>query len=182
MIDYQRLRRVFSRCLSAEGGNNLNAIVVEGPMGILGFHSEYLIVYEAEIISMLEQLPVRFRASQSGDGSFLGAPDVRDDSNVEENRRMEQLFYLGMAIGKVHCLLPNEQWYPLPGKTPYYRYLDNDPNGKSSEGEVRTVQEPHSTLSCSRSGRDTRRGKALVAEGGDVRGGPEEGIAFPKTH
>jgi hypothetical protein len=37
---------------------------------------------------------------------------------------MEGLFCLGMAIGKVECLMPRKMWTILPGGMPYYLVKD----------------------------------------------------------
>ena len=39
---------------------------------------------------------------------------------------MEELFCLGIAIGRVECLIPREMWKILPGGVPYYVICQDD--------------------------------------------------------
>lgn len=85
-----------------------------------GFNPERVKGYKDEIARMLEQLPDEFQESGGG-MSFLNAcNDKHGNQWTGEHRRMEQLFMLGLAVGKVTCQIPRAMWSCLPGGMPYY--------------------------------------------------------------
>jgi len=47
-------------------------------------------------------------------------PDRLNGHKAEIEAMLDELFQLGIAIGKVECLLPREMWPTLPGGMPYY--------------------------------------------------------------
>lgn len=96
------------------------AVLVEGIMCKFGFDPEKLKAKEADIASMLEQLPHQFRANVGGGYSFLAACLRADGVHWAEHKTMDELFCLGMAIGKVKLCAPRELWTSLPGGMPYY--------------------------------------------------------------
>lgn len=97
------------------------AVKVEGIMGRFGFDPERLKAKEADIVSMLEQLPTSFQKSGGGGCSFLAACERADGVQwTGLHKTMDELFILGMAIGKVQLCLPRDMWKALPGGMPYY--------------------------------------------------------------
>lgn len=92
------------------------AVMVEGIVGKFGFDPVRLKAKEADIVSMLGQLPPQFREGYS----FLAACERADGVQWGEHKTMDELFMLGMAIGKVKLCLPRELWGALPGGMPYY--------------------------------------------------------------
>lgn len=53
--------------------------------------------------------------------SFLSAcNDKHGKQWADLHLRMEQLFQLGLAIGKAECVFSRDMWEILPGGMPYY--------------------------------------------------------------
>ena len=96
------------------------AVMVEGITAKFGFDPERLKAKEADIVSMLAQLPPQFRHDVGGGYSFLAACERADGVQWGEQRTVDELFVLGMAIGKVKPCLPRAMWSALPGGMPYY--------------------------------------------------------------
>jgi hypothetical protein len=107
-------------CLFEGEPDLAKAVLVEGVVAKFGFDPERLKAREAEIISMLEQLPPQFRAEVGGGYSFLGACQRADGVQWGEHRTVDELFCLGLAIGRVKLCLPRDMWPALPGGMPYY--------------------------------------------------------------
>lgn len=96
------------------------AVLVEGVVSKFGFDPDRLKMKKADIESMLAQLPPQFRQDSGGGYSFLAACQRADGVQWGEHKTVDELFALGMAIGKVQCCLPRELWGALPGGMPYY--------------------------------------------------------------
>jgi len=98
----------------------VNAVIVEGIMSKFAFNPEQLEKYKNRIIELLSELPVQFRQDSGGGWSFLNACNTKDGKQwTGLHLRMEQLFMLGMAIGKAKFLMPREMWKMFPGSMPY---------------------------------------------------------------
>lgn len=97
------------------------AVIVEGILCKFGFDPDRLKAKEADIVSMLEQLPTAFRRDVGGGYSFLGACNREDGVQwTGLHKLMDELFCLGMAIGKVSSVVPREMWQLMPGGMPYF--------------------------------------------------------------
>lgn len=121
VLDADRVREIFLDCLSRDGEDTSNHIKAEGITTTVGFNPNRLNGHKAEIVAMLDELPDGFKKSGGGGMSFLNAcNDKHGNQWTGFHRTMEQLFQLGVAIGKVECLLPREMWSILPGDMPYY--------------------------------------------------------------
>lgn len=97
------------------------AVIVEGVVGKFGFDPERLKAKETDIVSMLQQLPKEFQQGSGGGYSFLGACNRADGVQwTGLHARMDELFCLGLAVGKVKACLPRAMWSVLPGGVPYY--------------------------------------------------------------
>jgi hypothetical protein len=96
------------------------AVVVKGIMMKVGFDPERLEQHRAEIEEMLGELPDSFKPQGGGGMSFLNACDDKHGHQWGEHRNMEQLFMLGMGIGKVKLLTARNLWAVFPGGMPYY--------------------------------------------------------------
>jgi hypothetical protein len=97
------------------------AVIVEGIMNKFGFDPERLKAKTADIVSMLEQLPTSFQKNGGGGHSFLAACDRADGVQwTGLHKTMDELFVLGMAVGKVRLCLPRDMWKALSGGMPYY--------------------------------------------------------------
>jgi len=74
-----------------------------------------------EIISMLSQLPKKFRKDQGGGWSFLNMCTLEDGTLwTGMHIIMEMLVCLGIAIEKAgYCLSDRDLWQAFPGGMPY---------------------------------------------------------------
>lgn len=125
MIDSERVNEIFLDSLFKDGEDTTNRREVEGILNKFGFHPERLESHRTEIEEMLMQLPDEFKQSIGGGWSFLQACMDRDGNQwTGLHRRMDQLFSLGIALGKVKNQLPRELWEALPGGMPYFVVLD----------------------------------------------------------
>ena len=89
------------------------------------FDSQKLKAREADIISMLSNLPESFRASSGGGWSFLNLCLDKDENQwTGSHLRMDQLVALGLGIEKVSFLVPRTLWGKLPGGMPYLVVMD----------------------------------------------------------
>jgi hypothetical protein len=115
-----KVHEIFRDCLFREGEDTANHVRADGIIWTVGFHPDRLKSWEATIISLLDELPDKFKEG----ASFL---EACDDKHGEQwtgmHQHMEQLFQLGLAINKVNCLAPREVWSLLPGGMPYYRCI-----------------------------------------------------------
>jgi len=117
----QNVEEVFFNCLFKEGENTDNPILADGIMSKIGFHEKRLNNNSDNITSMLNKLPKEFQKNSGGGMSFLNACDDCDGNQwTGSHTTMEQLFQLGLALGKVKCLIPRDMWRSLPGGMPYY--------------------------------------------------------------
>lgn len=95
-------------------------IVVEGIMNKFGVHKERLEKHRKQIEEWLDELPMEFHQHGGGGWSFLNACN---DRNGEQwtgfHQRMEELFVLGIAIGRAKWQMPREMWPMFPGGMPY---------------------------------------------------------------
>ncbi|MDP2684482.1 MAG: hypothetical protein Q8P20_05505 [bacterium] len=113
--------RIFQDCLFLEGENTDKHIKAEGITTTAGFNPDRLDKHKKEIEAMLNELPNEFQKSGGGGMSFLNAcMDKYGNQWTGFHQTMEQLFQLGIAIGKVQCQLPRKMWTSLPGGMPYY--------------------------------------------------------------
>lgn len=96
------------------------AIVTDGVLNQTGFHAGRIQEHRTEILGMLSELPVGFRADSGGGWSFLQGC-VREDGEqwTGMHRTVDMLFQLGQAIGVVKYALPRDFWSALPGGMPY---------------------------------------------------------------
>ena len=128
MIDPERVDAVFMNCLfnndeideNGKPRNGIEPIKVEGIMSWFGFHPKRIESHSEEIINWLSELPHQFRKSQGGGWTFLNACNIEDGQQwTGLHQRMEQLFCLGIGIGKVKYAMPRDMWKILPGGMPY---------------------------------------------------------------
>ena len=119
-IKSERVEELFMDCLFKDGEEIVSPITTEGIVTNTGFHPARLKSHEEEIVSMLKELPDNFHESRGGGWSFLNACMDRNGKQwTGLHQRMEQLFLLGIGIGKVVFLMPREMWSVFPGGMPY---------------------------------------------------------------
>jgi hypothetical protein len=99
-----------------------DAVLAAGITIEILFDPARLAAHTDDIGSMLDQLPATFKpASQGGDGgwSFLKACNDAKGNQWGEQKHMETLFMLGIAVGKARWMFPRRTWPKLPGGMPY---------------------------------------------------------------
>ena len=112
---------VFMDCLFRNGEDASKHVKAEGIVRNVRFHPGRLESHRAEIVAMLDELPEQFHEKSGGGWSFLNAcNDKHDNQWTGLHQTMEQLFQLGIGIGKVKSLMPRGMWSALPGGMPYY--------------------------------------------------------------
>jgi len=116
-----------------------DAILVKGIMATFAFHPRRTESHKDEIAELLNELPDQFKESSGGGWSFLNACTDRHGKHWGEHQNMEQLFVLGIAVGKAKFQLPKELWSALPGGMPYVVVLTEF---KQPEQEATTDGKP----------------------------------------
>ena len=121
VLNADRVNQIFCDCLYKDSEDTSGLVRAEGINCTVGFNPDRLETHKVEIEEMLGELPDGFKESIGGGWSFLMAThDKHGNQWTGFHRRMEQLFQLGIAIGKVKCLTPRELWSSLPCGMPYY--------------------------------------------------------------
>jgi hypothetical protein len=116
-----RVSEVFLDCLFQQGEDTTERVVAEGIVSTVGFHPRRLEGHRKDIEEMLAELPDSFMASKGAGASFLNACLDRNGRQwTGLHQTMEQLFQLGLAIGRVTACVSREMWHLLPGGMPYY--------------------------------------------------------------
>ena len=127
------VHEIFFDCFLNEDDTVENAVEVEG-ITKARFDPERLEARKAEIEGLLAELPDDFMKSKGGGMSFLNAcMDRHGNQWTSFHQTMEQLFLLGMAIGKVELVLSQDMWNILPGGIPYYAVVDQEANGSEPQ-------------------------------------------------
>lgn len=112
---------LFQSCLWNDVDDAADRVEVEGIAHHVALHRGRLEECRDSIVAMLAELPEAFRESSPEEGtSFLAADrDRHGNCWTGHHSRMEQLFQLGIGIGKAKFLMPREMWSALPGGMPY---------------------------------------------------------------
>ena len=119
ILTSNNVTKIFEEVVSKK--ENEKAISCDGIRGRYYFDKDLLEKNKSNIYEMLMELPTTFRSSDGGGWSFLNACMDKDGNQwTGLHTVMEQLFVLGIAIGKVKEVLPREMWNVLPGGMPYY--------------------------------------------------------------
>lgn len=142
-LNANNVRSVFMDCLytsKEEYDNNPESgIRIEGITSIFILNKDKLEKHRNEIISMLDQLPPAFRASEITNGgggwSFIQMPfKGKDNDNLDqwgEQPNAQELMLLGMGIGVMAYLIKDREiWRIMPGGVPYIVY---NPKGFDEE-------------------------------------------------
>lgn len=128
LLTTENVRSILFDCFAGDE-KNPHIKIVEGITKVFALDSEKLENHKSEIIQLLSQLPLNFRESVGGGWSFLEACIRNDGYLWGQHINMEELFVLGMGVGKVECMLPRELLVALPGGVPYYVIKDKDLEG-----------------------------------------------------
>ncbi|HUS49556.1 MAG TPA: hypothetical protein VMZ91_05290 [Candidatus Paceibacterota bacterium] len=100
--------------------NITEAVIVDGITKKFGFNPVKIEKNKEKIISFLEELPETFFEDTGGGWSFLNACVDKNGELWGEQRAVEELVCLGIAIEKVSFLFPRDVWKTLPGGVPYF--------------------------------------------------------------
>ena len=121
----ENVETIFTSSLFDSEADTSNAIIVEGIQTKFGFDPVKIEDNKKTISAMLDELPDEFKLGKGGGWSFLNACyDKNGNQWTGLQSIMDQLFCLGMAIGKVKLLMPREMWGILPGGMPYYQIIE----------------------------------------------------------
>ena len=121
ILDSDKVNAIFMDCLFKDEEDTSKHVKAEGITRDVGFHPERLEGHKVEIVTMLDELPDEFKKSGGGGMSFLNAcNDKHGNQWTDLHQRMEQLFQLGIGVGKAELLMPRKVWGALPGGMPYY--------------------------------------------------------------
>lgn len=125
MINAKKVEEIFINCLfKDEEIKDSEHIKSMGIHAYVGFNPERLNLHKQTIIEFLEELPDKYRESCDGGWTFLESYiDKHGNSWTDNQKRMDQLFMLGQAIGKIKYS-DRKVWKALPGNMPYITYLD----------------------------------------------------------
>jgi hypothetical protein len=125
-LDSERIRVIIMDCLftdkeAKDKEQTDKAVLAHGITTNIGFHPERLEGHRQEIEEMLTELPDEFMKSSGGGMTFLNACNDRHGEQwTGLHKTMEELFLLGMGLGRVECPMPRYLWDALPGGVPYY--------------------------------------------------------------
>ena len=119
-LNAKRVHELIVDSLGGEASRPEKTIIAEGIIRTFGFNVDKLATHKQEIIDLLNELPDSFKEGSGGGWSFLQACVDKNGNHWGEHSNMEELFCLGIAIGKVESLLPRDMWKVLPGGVPYY--------------------------------------------------------------
>lgn len=122
ILTSQRVQEIYADCLFLYGEDSKDGVEVEGIHTKVLFHPGRLAVHKTEIEALMDELPEGFKKNSKDEGlSFLAACQDRHGNQwTDFHGRMEELFLLGMAVGKAVSLLPKPFWSILPGELPFY--------------------------------------------------------------
>ena len=119
----EKVKEIFFACLFKKGEDPGAVVKIEGVFGISEFHAGRLEKNKTAIEEMLRQLPSRFRDHKgvSPGGHFSEARDTADGKQwADSDESVDELFQLGLGIGKLVPLLPKKMWVALPDGKPYF--------------------------------------------------------------
>jgi hypothetical protein len=116
----QNVHDTFLECLFQEGEDRSIHKLAEGVVFSAGFNPDRLSLKEADITSMLNELPSEFHSNGGGGMSFLNMCIHKNGEQwADLHQTMDELVCLGLAIGRIAFLMPREMWEMLPGGMPY---------------------------------------------------------------
>ena len=120
----ENVDKVFCDCLYGECDGRQEALLkgklVKGVMLNVAFNHEKVENHLQNIKDMLAQLPLAFRKEDGGGWSFLQmCNDAEGNQWTGEQKQMDALVCLGLAIDELRFCLPREMWKVFPDGMPY---------------------------------------------------------------
>lgn len=115
------VKEIFNACLFKNGDSIRKMVRVEAILrGTVSFNADRLEANRKKIMELLGELPPAFREA-SGGWSFLRAHEDKYDRQwAAVGLRVEQLFLLGIGIGRARYTYPRGRWHELLGGAPYF--------------------------------------------------------------
>lgn len=115
------VEHIFFECLTESLQDAPDAIKVYGINITPVFRPEKLDIYRADIVSMLENLPVEFHAGFGNGWTFLNmCVDRYGNQWTDFHRTCDMFLCLGMAIGACeYTIKQRDMWKIFPGGMPY---------------------------------------------------------------
>lgn len=127
ILTSQRVEEIFLDSMFTDEEDTSQRVMAAAIQCRVGFHPGRLAGHKDEIFSFLKELPDNFLETKGGGASFLQACyDRHGNQWTGVHAIMEQLFLLGLAIGKVKPIFERSMWPHLPGGLPYYTVLDKE--------------------------------------------------------
>lgn len=120
ILNAKQVERVFLDCLFKAGEDTTNHVKAEGITTTSWISPRASGKSQGRDRSHAGRASNRVHEVWRGGWSFLNACNDKNGCQwTDFQQRMEQLFQLGIAIGKVECQLPRFVWPALPGGVPY---------------------------------------------------------------
>jgi hypothetical protein len=136
------MRVLFRNDELVDGKPVVEPVVVEGIMSKFGFHPERLEAERENVRGMLAELPEQFISG--GGWSFMSACMDKDGRQWGEQRDVELLMCLGLALGMVSYTFPRKLSPALPGGVPYFTVDLNGTEKYTVESESALEEESES--------------------------------------
>lgn len=123
ILTAKRVKEIFMDCLFKKGEPTKGYIEAKGITMKVGFHPGRLDDYKEEIMTLLNELPDKFKASGGGGWTFLNARDDKHGNQWSGHRDIEHLILLGIATGQAQWQMM-DMMKVMPGGMPYILVLD----------------------------------------------------------
>ncbi len=95
-------------------------VLAQGVVSKFAFRKNNLEAHREDVASLLRCLPDEFHKDKGGGWSFLNGCMDKDGVQWGEQRDVDTLICLGLALGLVSFPMPRDMWSVLPGGVPYF--------------------------------------------------------------
>ena len=119
-LSKRTVNTIFKDCITLKAHLPKNEISVEGVLSKFGFDAVKINEHKEEIYLLLKELPSNFK---KGDLFPNGVYDKNGNQWTDLYSVLEELFCLGIAIGKCKAIEAREVWQNSPEKTPRFVIL-----------------------------------------------------------
>ncbi len=158
-LTYENVDKVFKQCmytndeiqhLEVPNTPPEDAIKIRGTMAGVAFHPKRVERAKEVVTEWLMQLHPGFLETSTEEGlSFLQGCQTQAGEQWGEHYSIDQLFNLGMAIGRVKPMFPRFMWTKLPGGMPYY-FITTEEFDPTVKGEFSKHMEKYLTPAMKR--------------------------------
>lgn len=120
-LSKENVKHVLTTCLQIQsapesGTESTETVVVQGIANNFVFNKHMLLQEEKHIEELLSDLPEDFKQGSSFMQMYTNREGEQWTGVIQP---LEELLALGVAVGKIHYLVPREQWWSLSGGMPY---------------------------------------------------------------